>query len=191
MCKRYKVRPQIDIPVGIFQLSRVIELEIDIDRLRSPSAPCAAYRPCPPLTAFAPRRLCLLGARYARTPVAHAPCASAAPPCPPFGYASLRVAVAPWHGLSAKSVGANAPPPRLRCCQPTAPASLRSPADCLHVAVPYNSAVTAESVFRLIWIPTFIWSTLHRILLEDHRIEYKTSYWWGSTVFSLLYKTWS
>lgn len=135
MCKRYKVRPQIDIPVGIFQLSRVIELEIDIDRLRSPSAPCAAYRPCPPLTAFAPRRLCLLGARYARTPVAHAPCASAAPPCPPFGYVSLRVAVAPWHGLSAKSVGANAPTPRLRCCQPTAPASLRSPADCLHVAV--------------------------------------------------------
>ena len=39
MCKRYKVRLQIDIPVGIFQLSRAIELEIDIDRLRSLKLP--------------------------------------------------------------------------------------------------------------------------------------------------------
>ena len=71
MCKRYKVRPQIDIPVGIFQLSRVIELEIDIDRLRSPSAPCAAYRPCPPLAAFATlalRSLTLPARRLRLTP---------------------------------------------------------------------------------------------------------------------------
>ena len=39
MCKRYKVRLQIDIPVGIFQLSKAIELEIDIDRLRSLKLP--------------------------------------------------------------------------------------------------------------------------------------------------------
>ena len=149
-----------------------------------------SHRPCPPLTAFAPRRLCLLGARYARTPVAHAPCASAAPPCPPFGYASLRVTIAPWHGLSAKSVGANAPTPRLRCCQPTAPASLRSPADCLHVAVTLQFGNDRRIRF-LVDLDTDIWSTLHQISLEDHRIEYRTSYWWGSTVFSLLYKTWS
>lgn len=36
---------------------------------------------------------------------------------------------------------------------------------------------------------TGIQSTLHRIPLEGHRIENRTSYWWGLTVFSLLYKT--
>ena len=146
-------------------------------------------------------------------------------PCPPFGYASLRVTVAPWrslrshsgrsrslrvgyaslpsiryahsaspaapwYGLSAKSVGAHAPTPRLRCCQSTAPASLRSPADCLHMAVTLQFGSDRRIRFP-VDLDTDIWSTLHRIPLEDHRIEYKTSYWWGSTVFSLLYKTWS
>ena len=36
---------------------------------------------------------------------------------------------------------------------------------------------------------TGIQSTLHRIPLEGHRIENRTTYWWGLTVFSLLYKT--
>ena len=70
MCKRYKVRLQIDIPVGIFQLSRAIELEIDIDRLRSlklPARPIGlALRS---LRSF--RVASLLGARYARSPVAY------------------------------------------------------------------------------------------------------------------------
>ena len=93
---------------------------------------------------------------------------------------SLRVATAPWHGLSAKSVGANAPTPRHRCCQPTTPASLRSPADCLHVAVTLQFGNDRRIRFP-VDLDTDIWSTLHRIPLEDHRIEYKTSYWWGST----------
>ena len=92
MCKRYKVRLQIDIPVGIFQLSRAIELEIDIDRLRSLKLPAR------------PIGLALRSA----TPHSASPSA-------------------PWLGLSAKSVGANAPAPRLRRCQPSAPASPTAP----------------------------------------------------------------
>lgn len=126
MCKRYKVRLQIDIPVGIFQLSRAIELEIDIDRLRSLTLPA---RPI----GLALRSL--RSFRVAAAPWRSLRSHSGRSRSLRVGYASLRVAVAPWHGLSAKSVGANAPTPRLRCCQPSAPASLRSPADCLHVAV--------------------------------------------------------
>ena len=147
MCKRYKVRLQIDIPVGKFQLSRAIELDIDIDRLRSPTAPCAASRPCPPLTAFVPRRCrsLALAALALRSPTA--PCASATPPCPPFGYASLRVAFGSLAWPSAKSVGADAPTPRLRRCQLSAPASLRSPGDCLHVTVSLQFGMDSPNPF--------------------------------------------
>ena len=55
MCKRYKVRLQIDIPVGIFQLSRAIELEIDIDRLRSLKLPARRLRLRPKVWGLTPQ----------------------------------------------------------------------------------------------------------------------------------------
>ena len=132
MCKRYKVRPQIDIPVGIFQLSRVIELEIDIDRLRSPSAPCAAYRPCPPLTAFAPRhyRSLALATLALRSP--SAPCASATPPCPPRACARSASPAAPWHGLRPKVWGLRPNSPPTFSPIPGAGVAFGSPGDLSH-----------------------------------------------------------
>ena len=113
------------------------------------------HRPCPPLTTFVPRhyRSLALATLALRSPTA--PCASATPPCPPFGYASLRVAFGSLAWPSAKSVGANAPTPRLRRCQPSAPASLRSPGDCLHVTVSLQFGMNSPNPFSGIWIPAF------------------------------------
>lgn len=155
MCKRYKVRLQIDIPVGIFQLSRAIELEIDIDRLRSLKLPAR------------PIGLALRSLRSFR--VAVAPWRSLRSlsgrlrlPARRLRLLALRSAAlhsaspsAPWHGLSAKSVGANAPTPQLRCCQSSAPASLRSPGERPHLTVSPQFGNDAESVFPSIWILAF------------------------------------
>ena len=144
-------------------------------------------------------------------------------PCPPFGYASLRVACgslalatlalrspsAPWRSLRSHSGRLRLPARRLRLlgmafgqkCGGSAPTphprSRRSPAPA--------SPSAPRAIYRTQSQPvqfgnecrirfpvdrdTGIQSTLHRIPLEGHRIENRTSYWWGLTVFSLLYKT--
>lgn len=154
MCKRYKVRLQIDIPVGIFQLSRAIELEIDIDRLRSLKLPARRLR----LLALralthAPRRLRLLGMAFGQ------------------------------------KCGGSAPTPHPRSRQSPAPASPSAPRATYRTQ---SQPVQFGNECRIrfpVDRDTGIQSTLHRMPLEGHRIEDRTSYWWGLTVFSLLYKT--
>ena len=159
-------------------------------------------------------------------------------PCPPFGYASLRVAcgslalatlalrspVAPWRSLRSHSGRLRLPARRLRFlalralahaprrlrllgmafgqkCGGSAPTphprSRRSPAPASPSA-PRATYRTQSQPVQFgnecrIRFPvdrdTGIQSTLHRIPLEGHRIENRTTYWWGLTVFSLLYKT--
>lgn len=155
MCKRYKVRLQIDIPVGIFQLSRAIELEIDIDRLRSLKLPAR------------PIGLALRSLRSFR--VAVAPWCSLRSlsgrlrlPARRLRLLALRSAAlhsaspsAPWHGLRPKVWGLTPQLPDYVAVSPQ-----RRPRSA-HRALPTRGCKPtirhglAESVFRLIWIPTF------------------------------------
>ena len=136
-----------------------------------------------------PRRLWLLGARYARPPVAYGSLRVGCASLPSARLRTLRVACGSLAWPSAKSVGANAPAPRLRRCQPSAPASPSAPRATYRTQ---SQPVQFGNECRIrfpVDRDTGIQSTLHRIPLEGHRIENRTSYWWGLTVFSLLYKT--
>lgn len=188
MCKRYKVRLQIDIPVGIFQLSRAIELEIDIDRLRSLKLPArpiglalrslrsfrVAVAPWRSLRSLSgrlrlpARRLRLLALRA----LAHAP-------------RRLRLL-----GMAfGRKCGGSAPTPRPRSRQSPAPASPSAPRATYRTQ---SQPVQFGNECRIrfpVDRDTGIQSTLHRIPLEGHRIEDKTFYRWDSTVFSLIDKT--
>ena len=145
-------------------------------------------------------------------------------PCPPFGYASLRVACgslalatlalrrlrlparrlrllalralthAPRRlrllGMAfGQKCGGSAPTPHPRSRQSPAPASPSAPRATYHTQ---SQPVQFGNECRIrfpVDRDTGIQSTLHRIPLEGHRIENRTTYWWGLTVFSLLYKT--
>lgn len=156
MCKRYKVRLQIDIPVGIFQLSRAIELEIDIDRLRSLKLPAR------------PIGLALRSLRSFR--VAVAPWRSLRSlsgrlrlPARRLRLLALRSAAlhsaspsAPWHGLRPKVWGLTPQLPDYVAVTTLsaglAPLTGRLPTRGCKPTIRHG---LAESVFRLIWIPTF------------------------------------
>lgn len=145
-------------------------------------------------------------------------------PCPPFGYASLRVASgslalatlalrSPWlparrlrllalralaHaprrlrllGMAfGQKCGGSAPTPHPRSRRSPAPASPSAPRATYRTQ---SQPVQFGNECRIrfpVDRDTGIQSTLHRIPLEGHRIENRTTYWWGLTVFSLLYKT--
>ena len=105
MCKRYKVRLQIDIPVGIFQLSRAIELEIDIDRLRSLKLPARPIGLA--LRSLRSFRVAATPWRSLRSPSGHLRL-----PARRLRLLALRSAAlhsaspsAPWHGLRPKVWG--------------------------------------------------------------------------------------
>lgn len=145
-------------------------------------------------------------------------------PCPPFGYASLRVAcgslalATPHSGrlrLPARRLrllalralahaprrlwllgmafgqkcGGSAPTPHPRSRRSPAPASPSAPRATYRTqSQPVQFGNECQIRFP-VDRDTGIQSTLHRIPLEGHRIENRTTYWWGLTVFSLLYKT--
>lgn len=146
-------------------------------------------RPCPPFGYASLRVACgslALATLALRSP--SAPCASATPPCPPRACARSASPVAPWHGLRPKVWGLrpNSPPtfsPIPGAASPSAPrATYRTQSQPDQFG---NECRIRFPVDR----DTGIQSTLHRIPLEGHRIENRTTYWWGLTVFSLLYKT--
>lgn len=146
-------------------------------------------RPCPPFGYASLRVACgslALATLALRSP--SAPCASAAPPCPPRAYARSASPAAPWHGLRPKVWG-SAPTPHPRSRRSPAPASPSAPRATYRTQ---SQPVQFGNECRIrfpVDRDTGIQSTLHRIQLEGHRIENRTSYWWGLTVFSLLYKT--
>lgn len=147
-------------------------------------------RPCPPFGyARTPRRLWLLGARYARTP------RRLRLPARRLRLLALRaLAHAPRRlrllGMAfGQKCGGSAPTPHPRSRQSPAPASPSAPRATYRTQ---SQPVQFGNECRIrfpVDRDTGIQSTLHRIPLEGHRIENRTSYWWGLTVFSLLYKT--
>lgn len=136
-----------------------------------------------------PRRLWLLGARYARTPVAFGSLRVSCASLPSARLRTLRVAYGSLAWPSAKSVGGSAPTPHPRSRRSPAPASPSAPRATYRTQ---SQPVQFGNECRIrfpVDRDTGIQSTLHRIPLEGHRIENRTTYWWGLTVFSLLYKT--
>lgn len=146
-------------------------------------------RPCPPFGYASLRVACgslALATLALRSP--SAPCASAAPPCPPRACARSASPAAPWHGLRPKVWGLR-PNSHPRSRRSPAPASPSAPRATYHTQ---SQPVQFGNECRIrfpVDRDTGIQSTLHRIPLEGHRIENRTTYWWGLTVFSLLYKT--
>ena len=133
--------------------------------------------------------LSLLGARYARSPVAYGSLR--------VGYASLpsvRLRFTPRRlrllGMAfGQKCGGSAPTPHPRSRRFPAPASPSAPRATYRTQ---SQPVQFGNECRIrfpVDRDTGIQSTLHRIPLEGHRIENRTTYWWGLTVFSLLYKT--
>lgn len=143
-------------------------------------------RPCPPFGYASLRVACgslALATLALRSP--SAPCASAAPPCPPRAPRRLRLL-----GMAfGQKCGGSAPTPHPRSRRSPAPASPSAPRATYRTQ---SQPVQFGNECRIrfpVDRDTGIQSTLHRIPLEGHRIENRTSYWWGLTVFSLLYKT--
>ena len=143
-------------------------------------------RPCPPFGYASLRVACgslALATLALRSP--SAPCASAAPPCPPRAPRRLRLL-----GMAfGQKCGGSAPTPHPRSRQSPAPASPSAPRATYRTQ---SQPVQFGNECRIrfpVDRDTGIQSTLHRIPLEGHRIENRTPYWWGLTVFSLLYKT--
>lgn len=146
-------------------------------------------RPCPPFGYASLRVACgslALATLALRSP--SAPCASAAPPCPPRACARSASPATPWHGLRPKVWG-SAPTPHPRSRRSPAPASPSAPRATYRTQ---SQPVQFGNECRIrfpVDRDTGIQSTLHGIPLEGHRIENRTTSWWGLTVFSLLYKT--
>lgn len=143
-------------------------------------------RPCPPFGYASLRVACgslALATLALRSP--SAPCASAAPPCPPRAPRRLRLL-----GMAfGQKCGGSAPTSHPRSRRSPAPASPSAPRATYRTQ---SQPVQFGNECRIrfpIDRDTGIQSTLHRIPLEGHRIENRTTYWWGLTVFSLLYKT--
>ena len=136
-----------------------------------------------------PRHLRLLGARYARTPVAFGSLRVGCASLP-----SVRLCLTPRRlrllGMAfGQKCGGSAPTPHPRSRQSPAPASPSAPRATYRTQ---SQPVQFGNECRIrfpVDRDTGIQSTLHRIPLEGHRIENRTTYWWGLTVFSLLYKT--
>lgn len=140
-------------------------------------------RPCPPFGYASLRVACgslALATLALRSP--SAPCASATPPCPPRRLRLLGMAFG-------QKCGGSAPTPHPRSRRSPAPASPSAPRATYRTqSQPVQFGNECQIRFP-VDRDTGIQSTLHRIPLEGHRIENRTSYWWGLTVFSLLYKT--
>ena len=136
-----------------------------------------------------PRRLWLLGARYARTPVAFGSLRVGCASLP-----SVRLRLTPrrlWLlGMAfGQKCGGSAPTPHPRSRRSPAPASPSAPRATYRTQ---SQPVQFGNECRIrfpVDRDTGIQSTLHRIPLEGHRIENRTTSWWGLTVLSLLYKT--
>lgn len=145
-------------------------------------------RPCPPFGYASLRVACgslALATLALRSP--SAPCASAAPPCPPCPpRAPRRLRLLGM--VFGQKCGGSAPTPHPLSRRSPAPASPSAPRATYRTQ---SQPVQFGNECRIrfpVDRDTGIQSTLHRIPLEGHRIENRTTYWWGLTVFSLLYK---
>ena len=115
----------------------------------SPVAPWRSLR-------LTPRRLWLLGARYARTPVAFGSLRVGCASLPSARLRTLRVACGSLAWPSAKSVGAPPQLPTHVLADPRRRRRLRLPGRPIALSRnPSNSAMSAESDFRSIGIPVF------------------------------------